>query len=195
MAKRRVKKVPKVANRNDAPQRLRKALAKRPKGELMDLLVKLAMQDRALFRQIDAHIEVETPTAELVAETRQAIADATDFDERHVNHNFRCDYEAYRAVKRNLGRLAALGQLHAAMELSLELMKRGSCQVEMSDEGLMTPDIEECFVAVVEALRKCDLPPSEILAWCDEMTAADRVGCLYDNELQTLRHHFEASPS
>ena len=45
------------------------------------------------------------------------------------------------------------------MELSLELMKQGSYQVEMSDEGLMTDDIEECLRVVVQALKKCDLPP------------------------------------
>jgi hypothetical protein len=65
----------------------------------------------------------------------------------------------------------------------------------MSDEGLMTSDIEECFDAVVEALRNCDLLPSQILAWCDKMTKADRVGFIYDQKLQALRHHFEASPS
>jgi hypothetical protein len=32
---------------------------------------------------------------ELVTATCQAIADATDFDERDMNHNF--DYEAYKA--------------------------------------------------------------------------------------------------
>ena len=50
------------------------------------------------------------------------------------------------------------------MELSLELMRRGSYQVEMSDEGLMTPTIEECLGVVVEALRKCDLPGSDVIA-------------------------------
>ena len=44
---------------------------------------------------------------ELVAATRQAIADATDFDERDINRNFDYDYEAYSEVKRNLGRLIA----------------------------------------------------------------------------------------
>ena len=52
------------------------------------------------------------------------------------------------------------------MELSLELMKQGSYQVEMSDEGLMTQDIEECLRVVLKALKKCDLPPDEIVAWC-----------------------------
>ena len=56
-----------------------------------------------------------------------------------------------------------------AMELSLELMDRGSYQVEMSDEGLMTDDIEECLKVVIQALRKCDLPAAELVAWCRDM--------------------------
>jgi hypothetical protein len=45
------------------------------------------------------------------------------------------------------------------MELSLEMMKDRSYQVEMSDEGRMASDIEECLEVVVQALKKCDLPP------------------------------------
>ena len=56
----------------------------------------------------------------------QAIADATDFDERDINRNFAYDHAAYGEVKRNLSRLIDLGQLRLAMELSLELMKEGS---------------------------------------------------------------------
>ena len=63
----------------------------------------------------------------------------------------------------------ALGQLRPAMELSLELMKEGSYQVEMSDEGMMTDEIEECLNVVITALKKCDLPASEVIAWCAEM--------------------------
>ena len=191
VTKRRLKRVPKAANLTDAPQRLRKALTKRTKGELIDALVELAREDRTVLRRLDARFEWETPPQELADATRQAIADATDFDERDINRNFDYDYEAYNAVKRNLGRLVALGQLRLAMDLSLELMKQGSQQVEMSDEGLMTEDIEECFSVVVQALTKCDLPASEVIAWCERMTTSDRVG-FYDRELQTLRNHFES---
>ena len=106
---------------------------------------------------------METPPKELVAATRQAIASATDFDEREINCNFDYDSEAYEEVKRNLGRLIELGQLRPAMELSLELMKEGSYQVEMSDEGMMTDDIKECLKVVIVALKKCDLPASEVI--------------------------------
>jgi hypothetical protein len=174
-------------------ERLRKALAKRTKAELIDVLVELAGEDRNVVRRLDARFELETSPEELVAATRQAIADATDFDERDLNRNFSYDYAAYEAVKGNLGRLIALGQLRLAMELSLELMDCGSRQVEASDEGLMTEDIEASFSVVLKALAKCDLPASEVIAWCKEMVRRDRVGFIYDQELQALRQHWEAS--
>jgi hypothetical protein len=188
MSKRRPKK---AAHSTDALERLRKALEKRTKRELIDALVEFAGDDRGILRRLDARFELEAPPEELVAAIRQAIADATYFDKRDINRNFRYDYAAYSAVKRNLGRLIDLGQLRLAMELSLELMKQGSCQVEMSDEGLMTDDIEECLQVVIEALKKCDLPPGEVVKWCAAMLKSDRVGCIYDQELRALRRQFE----
>jgi hypothetical protein len=192
MSKRRVKKVVRKA---DSVERLRKALAKRAKGELIDILVELARDDHHLFRRLGARCKLEAPPEELAAETRQAIAHATDFDEREINRNFSYDHAAYGEVKRNLSRLVELGQLRVAMELSLELMKQGSYQVEMSDEGMMTADIEECLAAVVKALKRSDLPPADVIAWCDGMLKSDRVGFIYREELQTLRSHTEASRS
>ncbi len=161
MPKRTSKKAGKATKTTEPSQRLRKALAKRTKGELIDVLVEFATEDRGILRRLDARFELEAPPKELAAATRQAIADATDFDEREINRNFDYDYAAYSQVKRNLSRLIDLGQLRLAMELSLELMKQGSYQVEMSDEGLMTDDIEECLQVVVQALKKGDLPPGE----------------------------------
>ncbi len=61
----------------------------------------------------------------------------------------------------------------------------------MSDEGLMTADIEDCLEVVTKALKKSDLPPAEIVTWCDKMAAADSVGFIFDQELRALRNHFE----
>ncbi len=185
----------KVVKTTDVAARLRKALAKRTKGDLVEALVELASDDRKILRRLDARFQLEAPPKELAAATRQAIADATDFDERDINRNFSYDYAAYEGVKRNLSRLVGLGQLRLAMELSLELMKQGSHQVEMSDKGLMTQDIEDCLEVVTKALKKSDLPPAEIVAWCDRMAATDRVGFIYDRELGALRNHFEGSRS
>ena len=176
--------------------------------------MELARDDRNVLRRLDARFELEAPSRELVVATRQAIADATDFDERDINRNFdydyaayeavherdinrNCDYDyaAYEAVKRNLSRLVGLRQFRLAMELSLELMDQGSCQVEMSDEGLMTDDIEECLKVVIQALRKCDLPTSELIAWCRNTLKKDRVGFICEKELKALRHDLEASRS
>ena len=159
------------------------------------MLVKLARDDRNVLRQLDARFELEAPPQELAAATRQAIADATDFDERDSNRNFDYDYAAYEAVRRHLSRLVGLGELRLAMELSLELMDQGSYQVEASDEGLMTGDIEECLKVVIQALRKCDLPASELTAWCRDMLQKDRVGFICEKELKSLRHDLETSRS
>ena len=172
---------------------LRAALARRKKAELVDVLVELAQGDRGVLRQLTARFDVATAPDELVAATRQAIADATEFDERDINRNFDYDYEAYSEVKRNLGRLIGLGQLRPAMPLALELMKRGSYQVEMSDEGLMTEDIEDCLKVVLKALRTCDLPAAEVITWCSAMLDNDRVGFIAREPLQSLRNHFQTT--
>ena len=49
-------------------------------------------------------------------------------------------------MKRNFGRL--IHWPSGAVWNLLELMNRGSYQVEMSDEGMMTEDIEECLQVV-----------------------------------------------
>ena len=172
---------------------LRQALTRRKKAELVDVLLELAQADRGVLRQLTARFDVATTPDELVAATRQAIADATDFDERDINRNFDYDYEAYGEVKRNLGRLIDSGQLRLAMQLALELMKQGSYQVEMSDEGLMTEDIEDCLSVVLEALKKCDLPADEVIAWCSAMLETDRVGFIARRPLESLHRRVEAA--
>ena len=191
MPKRGRKKVPKIAKAADPAERLRKVLAKHRKDELIEVLVEFARENRGTFRRLAARFEMKATREELVEATRCAISDATDFDERRLNSNFDYDYDAYEEVKRNLGRLIDLGQLPTAMELSLELMKEGSYQVEMSDEGLMTDDIEEFLAVVVKSLTKCDLPPDDVIAWCSAMLAADRVGFICDGELKSLRNRFK----
>jgi hypothetical protein len=189
MPKRKPKKPAPVTMRPESTAGLRQALSRRKKAELVAVLLELAQADRAILRQLTARFDVAAAPEELVAATRQAIADATAFDERDVNRNFNYDYEAYGEVKRNLGRLIASAQLQLAMQLSLELMKQGSHQVEMSDEGMMTEDIEDCLSVVVTALKKCDLPTDEVIAWCSAMLDKDRVGFIAREPLESLRNH------
>jgi hypothetical protein len=174
---------------------LRRALSRRKKAELVDVLLELAPGERGVLRQLTARFDVAAAPDERGAATRQAIAGATSFDQRDINRNFAYDYQAYGEVKRNLGRLIASGQLRLAMQLALELMKQGSYQVEMSDEGLMTEDIEDALSVVLKALAKCDLPAAEILAWCSAMLAHDGVGFIARVPLESLRERFQAAAS
>jgi hypothetical protein len=48
---------------------------------------------------------------------------------------------------------------------------------------------------VVKALKRGDLPPDEVIAWCEAMTKSDRLGFIYERELKGLRDHFKASQS
>jgi hypothetical protein len=192
MSQRKSKKAAPARQRPESMAPLRRALSRRKKAELVDILLELAQADRGVLRQLTARFDVAAAPNELVAATYQAIADATAFDERDINQNFAYDYEAYGEVQRNLGRLIAAGQLRLAMQVALELMKQGSYQVEMSDEGLMTQDIEDCLDVVLKALAKCDLPATEVIAWCSAMLDNDRVGFIAREPLQSLRNRAQA---
>jgi uncharacterized Zn finger protein len=187
MSKHKSKKAASPRKPADTTAGLRKALNARSKADLVSVLLELAQDDRGILRQLTARFDVAAAPKELIAATRQAIADATDFDEREINSNFDYDYEAYEEVKRNLARLIASGNLREAMTLSLELMKQASRQVEMSDEGMMTDDIEECLGVVLKELKNCDLPANDVIAWCSAMLANDRVGFIAREPLQSLR--------
>ena len=193
MPKRKPQKAAPARKQAESTTELRQALTRRKKAELVDVLLELAQADRRILRQLTARFDVAAAADELVAATRQAIADATAFDERDINRNFAYDDEAYREVQRNLSRLIGGGQLRLAMQLALELMERGSYQVEMSDEGLMTEDIEDCLSVVIEALRKCDLTAAEVIGWCSAMIESDRVGFIAREPLQSLRNHFQTT--
>jgi hypothetical protein len=184
MPQRKPKKPATASTPSEIAVALRRALAGRKKAELVDVLLELAQADRGVLRQLSARFDVAATSDQLVAATRQAIADAAHFDMRDANRNF--DYAAYAEVKRNLERLIDAGRLPLAMQLSLELMKLGSYQVEMSDEGMMTEDIEDCLQAVLKALNTHDQPGVEILAWCKAMCEADRVGFIARKPIEAL---------
>ena len=193
MSRRKPEKAAPSRKRPEPAAPLRQALARRKKAELVDVLLELAEADRGVLRQLTARFDVAAAPDELMAATRQAIADATAFDKRDINRNFDYDDEAYREVQRNLRRLITSGQLRQAMQLALELMKQGSHQVEMSDEGMMADDIEACLNVVVKALPKCELPAADVIAWCSAMLENDRVGFIAREPLQSLRKRFQAN--
>jgi hypothetical protein len=71
-------------------------------------------------------------------------------------------------------------------------MRQGSYQVEMSDEGLMTDDIEGCLSVVIGNLKSCDLPAAEVIVWCSAMLENDRVKFIARKSLEALRTQSQA---
>lgn len=90
------------------------------------------------------------------------------------NHNFDVDWQAYEDVKQGLVKLIELGQLDNVKSHALDLMKRGTHQVECSDEGLMSDDLEACLKSVIRAVQAADAAQAK--SWATAMIAADRVG-------------------
>ena len=172
---------------------LRQALVRRKKSELVEILMELAQADRRLQRQLRVELQVVPAPDERIAATQRAIVDATAFDRGQMGRNFAYDYAAYEEVRRNLRLLVVSGQLQPAMSLALELMDRGSRQVEMSDEGLMTEDIESGVAVVLEALTRSDLPAPAVLGWITSMLKHDRVGFIARESLESLRSHVQKS--
>lgn len=129
----------------------------------------------------------KTPSFDvLVAATRQAIEKATEVDLNRIHHNFDYDCQAYEEVHRNLIKLIEHERLDLVMELAIELMKKGSHQMEMSDEGEMMEEIEECLDSVIEAVKDSSLSRDAKLTWQQDMMNADRVSCVCETGLRFI---------
>jgi len=173
----------KVSNADRYPL-IEKALRKRTKADIICLVMTLAKEHAAVARDLERELAIEKPMDLLVADVSSAIDRATDFDERKMNYNFDVDWQAYEDVQLGVKKLIELGQLEDAKTLALKLMNDGSYQVECSDEGLMTDDIQDCLKPVIRAVKAAD--GKEASHWAFEMLRADRVGFICDRELKQL---------
>jgi len=189
MAKRGVpgKKKPAKRAAVDNIDLVRNALSKCTKADLVALIVGLAQDERQLERLLEARLKIEDPAADLKVVTMQAIDDATKVDHGCLNYNFDYDDAAYETIGRNFKRLIAAERWADVMDLSVELMHKGSYQVECSDEGLMSDDIQDCLLTVIDAVRTSKLSVTDIFHWTSLMLAADRVGFICQKEILALQ--------
>jgi len=165
---------------------LQKVLSKQTKATLIDTLIDIIEEDRTIERRLKLEFDVQQSSGSLIEQTRGAIADATGYDFHQMNTNFLYDYDAYQTVQKNFAKLVKDGQLDSAMELAVELMKSGSKQVEMSDEGDMTYEIEDCLHVVIKAVKASDLPAKTIKAWVQKMNRASCLDFICNEELGAL---------
>ncbi len=171
---------------------LGKALTRLKKAELVDAMVALARRDADLLRVMERRFDVRLPALAvnktnlktIVQATRMAIAKATDFDKRRMGHNFDYDSRAYETVQRNLEQLIKARQFEPVTELAVELMQKGSYQIEMSDEGMMTEDVEDCMRPVIHGLIKSGLPQAKADSMLEELQSADRNGYICRKEFR-----------
>lgn len=168
-------------------------MGKRSKAELIEFILKISCANQSARQLARSRFDLNVPTEELIAETRISIDAATYFNDRETNSNFDYDIEAYQTVERNFTRLIHMGKYAEVMELSLKLMWDGSRQVECSDEGMMTEEIEACLTVVIEALAEGVVPAGDVITWCERMSLADRVGFICDEEVRALRERFAQS--
>ncbi|MBS0264246.1 MAG: hypothetical protein JSS02_20075 [Planctomycetes bacterium] len=184
MAKQGKRPVPRIVQ-TVSPKVLADALNKRTKAELIQLIVAIAKSDIRVARELETELTLTPPHDVLVARVSAAIERATDVDEDLMNSNFDFDEQAYDEVRKGLADLIQQGQLDQAKKLALKLMKQGSYQVECSDEGLMTAELDQCLQPVIQAVRKAGGVQAD--RWAGEMQMADRVGFICSTELAQLR--------
>lgn len=75
---RRRKQTAPVPKTKATTDRLKAALARHKKSELIDVIAEIARTDRGILRQLESRFGVEAPPDELIDTTGVAIADATD---------------------------------------------------------------------------------------------------------------------
>lgn len=160
------------------------ALRKLKKDELIALLIEAARQDEDACHDLESHLQIDKPVDLLLDDIKSAIARATNFDRRDFGKNFDVDWAAYKIVQSGFKELLSQDQLSEAQELALELMKKGSYQVQCSDEGDMCDEIEGCLKPVIGHVKK--LMNADAAKWAAQMLAADRSSCICERELNRL---------
>ena len=119
-------KKPRKLTKTDRFPLIEKALRKRTKADLVQMILMIARDHGVVARELERQLAVEKPVDLLIADVSFAIDRATDFDERMMNYNFDVEWQAYEDVQSGLSQLVGLGHLEDAMSLALKLMKDGS---------------------------------------------------------------------
>jgi hypothetical protein len=161
---------------------LRVALVQSKKVDLIELLLRLAEEEKSCSWILERELDVDKPIALLVHDVEAAIKLATKVDELRLNYSFDHDWRAYEAIQFGLAQLIEKNALDEAKTLALKLMRAGSHQIECSDEGSMREEIENCLRLVIAAVAGA----SDARDWAQEMHSGDRVGFLCESELKEL---------
>lgn len=178
---RRWREAQETAKRCDEQRKrlLRLALRKTKKFDLVEIALRVAQEEKASEWLLEREVALDKPVDLLVNDVGVAIDMATRVDEERINYNFWFDRRAYQAVRRGLSQLIEKSAIEEAKALALKLMRKGSHQIESSDEGLMQEEIENCLLPVISAVAGS--PGSS--DWARNMLQCDVTGCVCRREL------------
>lgn len=165
-------------------EKLRKALARTKKAELIDIMMDLSVYDPSPRWEIEQAVKLEKPMELAVHDTRCAIKIATEVPHEQIGHDFQFSWQAYEAIEFGLRDLIRQGFVEEAMQLAIELMDKGSEQLECSDQGDMLINIEDCLGPVVDAAEHLDAMIAK--SWAQQMKTTDRVGFVMEERLDRL---------
>lgn len=161
---------------------LRATLKKMKKVDVIELALRIAKEEKASEWMLEREVGLDKPGELLVNDIEIAIKIATQFDELRMNYNPLINWNAYDAVQRGFLQLIQKERIDEAKDLALQLMQRGSYQIECSDEGLMLEEIENCLRPVIAAVAKSPGGGK----WAHEMLLRDGVGFVCRKELIEL---------
>ena len=139
-------------------------------------------EDKASQWLLEQEVGLDKPVKLLVHDVEVSIETAKRVDERELNRNPAIDWPAYNAVQRGLSQLVQKQKIEEAKALAVKLMRKGSYQIECSDEGLMQEQIENCLRPVISAVAAS----SGGSEWAREMLRCDGTGCICRQELTEL---------
>src|SRR5258708_3941653 len=91
---------------------LSRELKRLDKNALISCLNEMADSIPEAWRFLEGRLDLSPNTVgDLVARAKSAIANATDFDDRQVNHNFDYDWAAYEQVEKYFRQIVKLDRL------------------------------------------------------------------------------------
>ncbi|WP_028318241.1 SWIM zinc finger family protein [Desulfobulbus elongatus] len=164
--------------------KVRKLLADKSREELLDMVVRLAADFPAVERALLEAEHLKSGRIEpVVRALRREIGHLTDEPAWSSPWSDERDIPDFSHVRQQFATLLAAGHADALLELGDELWRRGTEQVEQSDdEGETGEAIAGCMDIVLRALPCSSLPRATQLLWVIDRLLEDQYGLLQSGE-------------
>ncbi|WP_310599999.1 SWIM zinc finger family protein [Desulfobulbus sp.] len=164
--------------------KVRKLLVDKSREELVEMVVRLAANFPLVERTLLEAEQLRSGRIEpLVRALRREIGNLTEEPAWSSPWSDERDIPDYFHVRQQFALLQAAGHADALLELGDELWRRGSEQVEQSDDEGETGDaIAGCLDIVLRALPASSLPKAAQLLWVIDRLLEDQFGLLQSGE-------------